>query len=197
MLTKTQLKILEFFTSQITEKFSIKQVSEQLKKPYPLIHRSVQDLLKKEYLNKDKHGFLRLDYKKHNAHLAYVESLRSEVFLKKNKVLQLFVKDAFGSIKQDFFILLVFGSAVVESKPRDIDILCIVPNEDLINNVEKTLINISERFTKNFDINVIASVSVHEMLLKRDEANVINETINKHIVLFGAENYYHMLKNAR
>jgi hypothetical protein len=32
--------------------------------------------------------------------------------------------------------------------------------------------------------------SAYEMLAKRDKVNILNETLNKHLLLFGAENYY-------
>lgn len=196
MLTKTQLGILELFASQITEKFSIKQISELTKKPYPLIHRSTQALIKAEYLMKDKQGYISLNYKKNYAQLAFVESLRADTFLQKNKTVKLFVKDALEELPE-FFTLLIFGSAVVKKTPRDIDVLCIVPDKQEFENTERVLNNIVDRFTKEFDINVITAKSAREMLSKREELNVMNETLNQHIILFGAENYYRIINDAR
>ena len=50
MLTKTQAGIMKVFASKINERFSIKQVSETLKKPYPLIHRSIKLLINDGFL---------------------------------------------------------------------------------------------------------------------------------------------------
>ena len=47
MFTKTQLRIMQVFVSQITEKFSINKIADTIKKPYALVHRSVLDLIKK------------------------------------------------------------------------------------------------------------------------------------------------------
>lgn len=197
MLTKTQIEILKIFTAKIIQKFNIKQIADQLKKPYPLIHRSIQSLLSGGFLEKDEHQLISLRYKKHHAEVSYVEAIKKNKFLQENKIISLFVKDVTEKLKEDFFILLVFGSAVEKKNPRDIDILLIIDDKEKINNTEKLLTNIATNFTIHFDIQVITIESMREMLQKREEPNVINETLHKHILLFGAENYYKVLTYAR
>jgi len=197
MLTKTQLKIMEIFVSKISERFSIKQVSEILKKPYPLIHRSIKLLVDNNLIIKDKQNFLSLNYRENHLELAYIESLRKKEFLKKNKTIVLFVKDVLKNIGLDYFTFLIFGSSVEKQRPRDVDVLIIIEDKNKINSVERILYNISSNFSQKFDINVISVESVYEMLSKRDEVNVMNETLNNHILIFGAENYFRLVKNAR
>lgn len=198
MLTKTQLKIMEIFVSKINERFSIKQISEIIKKPYPLVHRSIKLLMDNQFIIKDKQNFLSLNYKRNFLELVYVESLRKKEFLKKNKTLALFEKDVLDKISLDFFIFLIFGSSVKNKKnPSDIDILFIIEDKNKIDNIEKILHNLASNFSLKFDINVISVESAYEMLIKRDKANVMNETLDNHILIFGAENYYRLVKNAR
>jgi len=186
------------FVSQITKKFSIKEVSEIIKKPYPMVHRSIKDLISRGVIIKDSHNLLSLNYKENHSDLAYVESLRKDDFLKKNKTILLFVKDVLNKMKLDYFSFLLFGSGVEnKKKARDIDVLIILENRNDIENVERILYNISSNFTVGIDYNVVSTESVYEMLKKVDEANVMNETLDKHILFFGAENYYRLLKNAR
>lgn len=196
-LTKTQIKILEIFTSKITQRFSIKQISELLKKPYPLIYYSIIDLLKQELVIKDEKGYIHLNYAGENSNLCYIESIRKSEFLKKNKTLSLFVKDVISNNQLNFFIFLIFGSSVHSTNFRDVDVLIIVEKKDEINLMEKFVLNISKNFTLKFDISVIDTKSFHEMVLRRSEKNIINESLNNHIILFGAENYYKILKNVR
>ncbi len=197
MLTKTQIEILKIFTSKITQKFSIKQIADQLKKPYPLIHRSIQSLLEENFLEKDEHQLITLQYKKHHAEIGYIEAIKKNASLEENKTISLFAKDVLEKLKEDFFILLVFGSAIEKKNPRDIDLLLVIDDKEKINNTEKLLANISANFTLHFDIHIITTESMREMLQKREEPNVINETLHKHILLFGAENYYKVLADAR
>lgn len=196
MLTKTQIEIMKVFVSKINERFSIKQIADILEKSYPLIHRSTISLIKDSLLLKDDKNFISLNYKNNFQTLSYIESLRAGKFLE-NKTLNLFVKDILNKINNDFFIFLIFGSSVESKESRDIDILFIVQDKERIIEIERVISNISSNFSKKFDINVISSESAYEMFGKRDSTNVLNETLNKHILLFGAENYYRILKNAR
>jgi predicted transcriptional regulator len=196
MFTKTQIEIMSVFVSKINEKFSIKQISEIINKAYPLVHRSIKALIEEGLLIRDNKELLSLNYRGNSQYIAYIESLRTDKFLK-NKVISLFTKDALDRINLDFFVFLVFGSSVESKEPRDIDILLIVQEKEKINEVERIVSNIASNFSKKFDINVISAESAYEMLNKRDSINILNETLNKHILLFGAENYYRILKNAR
>lgn len=198
MLTKTQIKIMENFVSNINKKFSIKKISEIIRKPYPLVHRSIKLLLAEKFIAKDDQNYLSLNYKENHLELAYVESLRKRKFLKREKTIALFVKDVLEKVATDFFVFLIFGSYVEKKhKPRDVDILIILEDKGRIITMEKVLYNIASNFNSKFDVNVISVGSVYEMLAKRDEANIMKETLNNHILIFGAENYYRMLKNAR
>ena len=197
MFTKTQASIMKLFVGKINQKFSIKEIAEILKKPYPLIHRSIKSLLQQEFILKDDKYFLSLNYKENNAELAYIESLRSKDALTKDKTLSLFLKDVSDKSKLDFFVFVIFGSHVEKNNSRDIDVLFIIEDEKKVNEAEKTLVNLALHFTKHFEIQVISVESAYEMLSKRDKINILNETLNNHILLFGAENYYRILKNAR
>jgi len=194
MFTKTQAKIMESFISKINNKFSIKEIAESLKKPYPLIHRSIKPLIEQEFILKDNKELLSVNYLANHAELAYIESLRSKKWLK-DKTNTLLTKDLIENINLDFFVLLVFGSSVESNSPRDIDILVIV--DEKIDQIEKIGENIASNFTRKVHFNVISVKSAYEMLLKREKINVMNETLNKHLILFGAESYYRILKNAR
>jgi len=195
MFTKIQLEIMKVFASKIDKRFSIKQIAEILNKQYPSIHRSIKPLIGKGYLLKDEQDFISLNYKKNHSQLAFVESSREQEFLYKNKDLQIFHSDCLKTLKTDFFISIVFGSSV-EKKGRDIDVLFIFQEQDIEKN-EKIVRNLSENVTLNLDINVITVESAYEMLSKREQVNVLNELLNKHIILFGGENFYRILTNAR
>ena len=109
--------------------------------------------------------------------------------------MQLFTLDCFKALKTDFFISILFGSSV-EEKGRDIDLLFIFP-EIIVEKNEKIIKNIAENFTLNLDINVISIESAYEMLSKYENINVLNEILNKHVILFGGETFYRTLNNAR
>ncbi len=198
ILSKTQIEIMKIFASKITQTFSIRQIAGMLKKPYSLIHRSIKALVTAKLVSKNEHGLISLNYKENYSVVSYIESLRSEMFLEINKTIGLFTKDVLSRIEKDFFILLVFGSyAAGKEKPKDLDILLIAPNEEDVTETEKIIDRVSSGFTTEIHPVVISAKSAYGMLAERNKPNVFNETLDNHIILFGAENYYRLLKNAR
>ncbi len=197
MLTKTQVKILEIFASKIDKKFSINELSKLLKKPYPLIHRSIKELIKDKFILIDERKLLSLDYKSNLTELSFIESGRTKKVLTKEKAVSLFIKDCLSEIDEDFFIFLFFGSFVEKEKFNDLDILIILENSDKIKKTENLIHNLASNFSFKTDINVISKESAYEMLSKREQLNILNESLNKHLIVFGGENYYKILSNAK
>ena len=196
-LNKSTAKILQFFVGHITESFTLREVARRLKMHVYLSNRAIQPLIDSKIIQQDKHKNLLLNYKIHHETLAFTEYLKRDDFLAKYRDIKLFTDEIINKIKEDNFILLVFGSAVESSKPRDIDILLIVDNTEKIEFHEKFLHNIASNYDLPFEERVIGFESVYEMLSERDEKNVINEILNKHIILYGAELFYRLIEKGR
>lgn len=199
MFTKDQFKIMQVFVSKINKRFSIRRVAQTIGKDPSQIHKAIQPLIKQNFINVTEEKQLTLNYQKHFTPLAYIEHLRYEDFINKpgNRVLRIYIDDIFRNIKDEYFILILFGSAVEEKKYRDIDLLAIVDTNDKIEDTERFLFRYADKYSKKFDINVIGVESVYEMAGKREELNVLNELLNNHIILYGGEIFYRLLKNAR
>jgi DNA-binding MarR family transcriptional regulator len=198
MLTKIQFRIMQVFVSSITKSFSTTDISRLLNVDYKNVHIAMKSLVASNFLILD-HNLYRLNYKANNQNLAYIEHLRSKEFLKKkkNSVLRLFVGDILKKIQEDSFIFIIFGSTVSNPKPRDTDILMVVDSIDKVEAMEKQLHSIAGLFTLNFDIQVLSHKSVYEGLEKRDENNLINMILDKHLIVYGAETFYRLLGRGR
>jgi len=195
MLTKTQIKIMKIFISSITEKYSIKQISEMLNKPYPLIYNSIQDLLEKNLLSKDKHKYIFLNYRENHQELAYIEHIRSNEII--NKDIQILKNDIIKNFPYGYFVIILFGSIVNSSKPRDLDLLIIIEKTQNIEKAEKYLYNITRNYNLKIHSLIISFESVYEMLNQREDKNVMNEILNKHLILYGGELFYKLLNVGR
>jgi len=193
LLTKTDIWVLELFVSRILDRFTIRGVSRLIKKDLKIVHTSIKKLIANDFLIKDDHNMLSLNYKNNRQDLAYVENIRKEYFFKKNPLIKIHINNFLDKTKYGFFILLVFGSYVSgkTTKKSDIDLLVILPtvNEKFERQLKASL-SVSD---KNFHINIITDESFKEMINKRDEMNVVNETLNNHVLLYGAEQYYGLL----
>ncbi|MFQ5620936.1 MAG: hypothetical protein ACE5FT_03765 [Candidatus Nanoarchaeia archaeon] len=199
VLTKTQWKIMQHFVGNITQTFSIRSVGEKLNMDYSLMYRSIKPLIGK-YLKENEHGMISLDYRINHQILAYAESLRANTLLEqtKYKTLRLCFDDFFKRFKEEHFVLLLFGSIVNSNKPRDIDVLLIVDDKTKTESTELQLEHIGKNLCiNNLHILCISYASVYEMLAKREQKNVINELLNKHIIVHGAELFYRILNKGR
>ncbi|MFH1456017.1 MAG: hypothetical protein ABIF40_03640 [archaeon] len=198
MFTKTQLKIMQLFVSHITKRFSLRGAGKELKMHQALTYRASKFLIKNKLIIPDDDKYI-LNYKQNHQELAYFEHLRSKEFLSKpkNKTLAIFIEDVIENFPYSYFTLLLFGSAVENLKPRDIDILVIIEKTEDIETAEKALYNLSRNYTLNLHTIIISFESVFEMLKSRDDKNVINLVLNKHFILYGAELFYNLIKRGR
>ncbi|MFP4656113.1 MAG: hypothetical protein ACLFNK_00870 [Candidatus Woesearchaeota archaeon] len=188
---------MKVFTANITEKYSIRQISDILDKPYPLVHRSIQELLEKDFFSKDKHKHISLDYRKNHQVLVYIEHLRSKELLDKNKDISMLREEIIRDFPFGYFVMLIFGSTVNVPDPRDLDLLIIIEDTDEIEKAERYLYNITRNYGLEIHPLVISFESVYEMLASREDNNVMNEVLDKHLILYGAELFYRLLSKGR
>jgi predicted nucleotidyltransferase len=118
-----------------------------------------------------------------------VENLRKEEFFKNNQLIKIHTASFLKQAKSKFFVLLVFGSYAkgTQDKKSDIDLLIITNEEELERKLAAALSTIRTHIT------AIRQNDFQEMIMKRDEVNIANETIDNHIIIYGAEQYYAML----
>lgn len=195
-LNKSTMRVLQLFVGHITESFTLREAARRLKMHVSLAHRAVKQLIEQNIVQRDKHKNLSLNYKTNHEILVFAEYLRRDEFLRggKYKDIKLFADDVVSKIKEDSFALLLFGSAVESDKPRDIDILLIVDDADKIEFNEKFIHNMASNYDFPFEGRVISFENAYEMLAKRNEINVMNEILNKHIVLYGGELFYRLIQ---
>lgn len=193
---------MQLFTGRITESFSIRQVERELNVDYSLVHRAIKPLIDKhKLLNETEHGRVVLNFREHHNILTYAEYLSRDTLLNKPKqrdvrmCLDAFIK----KFKEESFVLLLFGSVVNKTDPRDIDVLLIVNSTDKTESAEAFLHNVSRDYELDEKLHIvcISYESVYEMLGKREQCNVMNEVLNKHIIVHGAELFYRLLDRGR
>jgi len=189
---------MQFFVSRISSRFSLRQVAKELGIHHALVYRASQGLIKEDFILRNGNEYV-LNHKEKQSELAYFEYLRVKKFFsfKRNKTLELFSKEVIDKFPDDYFSFLLFGSTVDSLKPRDVDILLIVQRTKDIEYVEKFLLNVSRKYTLKFHILVVSFESVEKMFLNRDEKNVMNEVLNRHLIFYGSELFYRLLLKGR
>lgn len=199
LFTKTQTKLMTFFVSRITQRFSLREAARELGMHQALAYRASQPLIKAGLLLAGKKDYS-LNYKENHQELAFFEHVRSKELLEKpeNQALAMFAEDAIERLPYGCFSLIVFGSAVTSRKPRDIDILLVIERTSDMEPAERALHNISRNHQlNNIHAIVVPFESVLEMVGSRDEANVMNLLLDQHLILYGAELFYKLVKRGR
>ncbi len=193
MLTKTDLNVLELFVSRPLIRYTIRGVAREIKKDVKIVHTSIKKLLALKFFITDEHQHLMLNYKANFSSLVYVESLRRDKFYKKYPEIKIALTDFLKKTDQAFFVLLVFGS-YAEGKPRknsDVDLMLISPTENI--QLERQLQAALSLNSKKIHIQSIITTDFQKMLQKREQVNIANECLNRHIIIYGAESYYKLL----
>lgn len=198
MLTKTQNKILSFLLRNTEEQATIRGIARRLRKSYTLVYNNLANL--------EKRGLIR----KHNVPPAKVITLHEfapayffidielkirKEFLRKNPWVEVMLNDAISSTKNLFFILIVFGSYAkgTQTKKSDIDLLVIIQAKDHMKNIENSINKAYTKVKKNV---IIVDVNdFMEMISHPNALNVGNEAKKHHVILYGVEQYYQIIKD--
>ncbi len=192
-LEKTDFKILNFLIRNLKKEYSIKELSEQLKKPYVKIHNSIKRLSTKDIVKeeiKGKSHYCSLNYKENKNIICFIHSLRARGFLNKNKKISLIITNIIDGIKFPDYILVLFGSFAKDNSTKNSDIdIAIITSQENKEQVER-IINSIKR---------ISAIEIHSLefsykdfieMLKSKDNNVGKEIVKNHIIFKGCEQFY-------
>ena len=197
MVTITQNKILTLLLDNPEKHLSIRGIARELGKSYALVYNNIEDLRREGIIVKMKAPPAQLITINE---FTPVHILIDIEIKKKNKLLKQYpwtkvmLDDIHSNAEQLFFILLIFGSYAkgTQTKKSDIDILIITPTKDEIKDIENSVKRVYTKVSKNL---VIVDVKdFMEMLKNTEELNVSNEARKHHIILYGTEQYYQIIK---
>lgn len=193
MMTKTDMAVLGLFASKMPERLTVRETARLVKKDLKIVHTSIKKLAMEGFLIKEKPSGLRLNYKKNISEIAYAESARKTDFFKRHPLIEIYTEKLIAASKTKLMILLIFGSYASgkQALKSDIDLLAVVPEYD--ESIERQIVSALSLSPKKFHATIISEESFREMLKKRDEMNIVNETFNNHLILYGAEQYYALL----
>lgn len=197
MPTRTQEQIMAFLMGNPEEELAIRGIAKRLGKSYTLIYNNIADLEKKGIIKKQDippAQIVTLNRFAPAEVLIDTEFRRKREFLQKHPWIMVMLEDILAAAKNHFFILLVFGSYAkgTQTPKSDIDLLVIVQNKKDIKEIEDAMYKTYTKIKKglNFaDIN-----DFRGMIRNTDELNIGNEARKYHIILYGIEEYYQMIK---
>ncbi len=185
-----KLNILKLLIEHQDKTYSMRQIALQRKINYKSAYLNLKILAKEGAVHLQELGNTTLCSfnQTWNASVFEVEYARLQEFLKNKNILILY--NRLVKINSQF-ILVLFGSYAKghETKNSDIDLLLITDEPKHI-----------EREIRLIPLKIHMTHLTYEhfnTMLKSKEFTVVSEAIKKNILLFGAEDYYRMINNAR
>lgn len=195
-LSGTQLKILSYLIGHPDEFLGIRQLARNINVVYYLTQRSVQQLKKQKILALMPAGrtqLVKLHSQIDKSILIKAENFKRELFYQKYPALKIVLKKIIGQAGSCFFVMMVFGSYVKKpKKDSDLDLLIIVPTQDQLDPMERTVYSIARTSPIKLHETIVTEKSFLSMLQKR-ELTVANEAKEKHILIYGLDLYYKLV----
>ena len=189
---KIKQKILKFLIENKEKSFNLSELAKVLKIDYKLIYLNVKKL--------EKDNSIQVEDLKSQKRCSFKDNFTEDVFIVENqRKNDLLNKKEFSAIYDKLrdiskqFIILLFGSHIkgTATKHSDIDLLLISNKED-----SKIIENRLGTLPLKIHLTHITYESFVNML-KSKEYTVVSEAIKKNISLFGIEDYYRFLENAK
>lgn len=186
--------ILKYLIENKEKKFSINQLAKARKINYKSAYQNIIKLEKRKIISVERLGNI------NNCSFNYVfDSLVFEVeYERRSQIIQdKKINSIYRELKKlttSFFVALIFGSYASgkQTKHSDIDLMLIRDNKKSSQNIHSKLSLLP------FKIHLV-DLSIEEFMsmLKSREFSVVEEVKNNNIILFGIENYYHLIKDVR
>lgn len=185
-----RLNILRLLIENQEKTFSIRQIGIRRKINYKSAYTSLKDLAKEGVVSLKKQGNTTIcSFDRHfNDSVFEVEYARLKELLKNKNFLVLY--NRLASVNSQF-ILLLFGSYArgEETKNSDIDLLLISDNPKPAE-MQISMIPLDIHLTR-------ITYDNFRSMLRSKEFTVVSEAIKHNILLFGIEDYYRLMNNAR
>ena len=200
MLTKTQEQILGFLLGNPEEHITIRGIARRLSKSYTLVYNNIANLEKNNIIIKKSvppAQIIKLNEFAPVEIFVDIELKRKNEFLKKYPWVKVMLEDILLSTKNLFFIILIFGSYAkgAQTAKSDLDLLTIVQNKKDIRDIEDAINRAYTKIKKG--LNFVDMNDFKEMIKNPNELNIGNEAKKHHIILYGVEIYYQLLKRVQ
>lgn len=198
MVTPTQLAIIALLL-QTEEPLSIREISRRLQKSYPLVYNNLIHLEREKIILKRNIPPVQIiTLNEDNAHQSIQEAEReiSHRFWLKHKWVRLFMEDVLHYSPTALLTIAIFGSYAKNTftQSSDLDLLIIVPNHTYDSKTEEALGRSYTPIKKHAVL--VTEEEFIEMIKNPIKFNVGNETRKHHIILYGIEQYYQLLREA-
>jgi predicted nucleotidyltransferase len=198
ILTKEEVKIIDLFRTGLFKQYTIREIAKNInKKSYNWVFKAIGKLKRLEIINSETKGNSNICSinLQNNLTLIYLSFLEQERIGEKLPLKN--IKILLESIPVKYYTFIITGSYASgkQTSKSDLDIAVIVENKEDSKKVFAVLKNKGELMIPKAHIFVFNKEEFLKMLLDKEE-NYGKQIFGNNIIIFGAENYYLILREA-
>jgi len=196
--TKTEIAILKFLVGNLTKSFTVREIAKSIRQDYRITYNSIDSLVNKgivEKIKKANINLCKISLKADAEIFSYIEYLRALEFFYRLKEIKLIKNDLLDKIPIYAFTVILFGSYVkgTYKKHSDLDLLFLIQDKRFEKEIATAIASIER----------ISPIGIHETILTYDdfvkmlkerERNIAKEVLEAHIIFYGGEAFYKLLK---
>jgi len=196
-LTKTEVAILKFLTGKLTAYSTIREIAKNINQDYRITYYSVQNLAKKgivEKVRKANITLCKISLMADAQILSYIEYLRAVEFLHRFREIKLIKDELLSKISIHSFTAILFGSYVkgTYKKQSDLDLLFLIPDKKFEKEISIAVASVERISPMGIHETVLTYENFAELL--KEKENISREILEGHIILYGGEAFYRLLR---
>jgi predicted nucleotidyltransferase len=186
-------RILSLLEKDVFQETSLHQISQRIDLDYKTIRKTVQQLLAESILIKEVKGkahfiSLNLNHSDIKTYLSFASYYNRRTYFQKSAQLSYLLEEVKKLNLQDSSLVL-FGSHVLnkQTKSSDVDLLLITNSKTAPTKIKSLLLN----YDIKTDLNILTVKQYQKALFSRG-FNLVNQVLNKHIILKNPELYWEL-----
>ena len=199
MLTREEIKIIELFRRDLFKEYTIREIQVKIaKKSYNWVFEAVKKLDDLNIIKIDKKGASNLCSLNLDNHLTLIYLALLEEFDAESKNLpRKNIAELMNSITLSYYTFIIAGSYAEgkTSKKSDMDVVVIVGDDANTKKILAILKNKGDLMIPEAHPYVFTKTEFLQMLISNEE-NYGKMIYRKRLLVFGAENYYLIIKEA-
>ena len=203
---QSHIEIVKFLSESIGKKFTQVQIAKGIgkRKSYKNVRESIKELVKQRVIHTEGIGpyvlcSLDIDEPAAIIHIAFAEHSKKQTIYKKAPIVMDICERLIEQIKEHtpFFSMLLFGSHAKGTfhERSDIDLIILVEKKHH-DEAKREIVSLQSIYSKKMNAFILSRSGYVEMLESREEVNIGKESLKNHVLLYGTEIYYQIVRDA-
>ncbi len=198
------VRIAGIYDGNPKQELSIRALAKQLKGTYSYVYAEIEKMAEEKTIlvavkGRAKMCSLNLESDKAKALLAMNSINEKEIFLKKHRIISQLLNEFVNRVgTENVYAIVLFGSYAKgsASEKSDIDLLVVGSSKAVLDNkINSEANSLQARYGKELNP-LIIDKPMFIKSMKSKEVTAVKEALSHHVILFGFERYWELVKEA-